>query len=357
MRITLAQVQQSRLPQAIGKCVGGLPAIAAYVNQAQQQLINAAGETGWFGGWMKVAFKVSHCHPYITLPRQFARAINMDVCRFPIRIQNEFYEMLEAGIGLQDFHKCRDWCGALEGYERGVWPSMIDLLPANQLLRVYITDPRDSGLRILIGPAQDQNGNFIYSQDGNNSVNGFYLTFQQPFATSSFIVSNFGGIQKDATYGDVLLFQVDATTGAEVLLSRYAPDEINPAYRRYFINRLPCGCRSNALPVSPCLQSTLNHEHLTTVTAMAKLEFIPANRATDFLIIGNIPALIEECKAIRYADMDTPEAAALETKSHAKAIKYLNQELNHYLGQMQPAVNFAPWGTATLERHRIGSLI
>ncbi len=150
----------------------------------------------------------------------------------------------------------------------------------------------------------------------------------------------------------MLLTQVDSTTGVEVPLSRYAPDEINPAYRRYFINRLPCGCSPPPNPQSP-----IPNPQSVTVTAMAKLEFIPANRPTDFLIIGNIPALIEEVKAIRYADMDKPEAAVLELKSHRKAIKYLNDELRHYLGELQPAVNFAPYGTAHLSRARIGSLI
>lgn len=344
MRTTFAQVRQSRLPEVIGKCASDLPSIAAMVNQAQQQLINAGGETGWWGGWMKVVFTVLRSNPYITLPRQFARAINMDVGRFPIRVQNEFYEMLEAGIGLQGFNQCPDWCGALEGYERGVWPTMVDLTASNQYLRVYITDERDISARILIGPALDQNGNGIYTQDGQNSVNGFYLSMDQPFVTSDFIVTSIGGIQKDATFGDVLLYQVDATTGTQVLLSRYAPDEITPAYRRYFINRLPCG---------------RNEMSATTVsvTAMAKLEFIPVNRDTDFLIIGNIPALIEECKAIRYSEMDVTNAAALEGKAHSKAIKYLNQELTHYLGKLQPAVNFAPFGTAKLEHQMIGRLM
>lgn len=350
MRTTLAQVRQSRLPEVIGKCQSDLPSIAAMVNQAQQQLIIAGGETGWWGGWTKVVFRVLRAHPYITLPRQFARVINMDVGRFPIRIQNEFFEMLPDGIGLQDrghwdaLAKCVNWCGALEGYDRGVWPTMRDLTPTNQLLRVYITDPRDVGARILIGPAQDQNGNGIYTQDGLNSVDGFYIAFDQPFATSDFIVTNIGGIQKDATYGDVLLYQVDATTGAEVLLSRYAPDEINPAYRRYYLNRLPC-----------CGREIDHHE--ITVTALGKLDFIPANRDTDFLIIGNIPALIEECKAIRFSDMEIANAVNMEDKSHAKAIKFLNQELGHYLGKLQPAVNIAPWGTARLEKQGIGTII
>ncbi len=337
------------LPQAIGACATDIPTIAAYVNRAQQMLINAGGETGWFGGWQKTVFKADRCNPYITLPRQFARIINMDVCRFPIRIQNEFFEMLEAGIGLQDFCKCADWCGALEGYERGVWPSMVDLAPANQYLQVWPTDPRDVGKRVLVGPALDQNGNGIYSTDGQATVNGFYLTLSQPFTTSTMIVSHFGAIQKDLTFGDVLLYQVDANTGASVLLSRYGPDEINPAYRRYFIARLPCGCGDVIVPGNPCAPTPGTSPQIP-ITAMAKLEYVPALRDTDQLVIGNIPALIEECKAIRYGDMDTAEAAGLSAKSHAKAIRLLNQELTHYLGKYQPAINVAPFGTARLRR-------
>lgn len=346
---------QSRLPSAIGKCANDVPGVAAYVNQAQQQLIIAMGETGAFGGWQKVVFSVNRCSPYITLPRELARIINMDVCRFPIRIQNEFYEMLEAGVGLQDFCKCPDWCGALEGYERGTFPTMVDITPSNQLLRVYMTDPRDLGKRVLVGPALDQNGNPIYSQDGLNSVNGFYLPLANPFTTSAFQVSSIGGVQKDATFGDVLLYQVDATTGAQVLLSRYAPDEITPSYRRYFIHRLPCGCGTVQVPSNPCVAGVTPPN--VAVTAMAKLEFIPANRTTDFLIIGNIPALIEECKSIRYSDMDAPNAPGLAAKSHLNAVNLLNKELGHYLGKLQPAVNFAPFGTATLERQRIGAMM
>jgi hypothetical protein len=360
MRTTLGQVRQSRLPQSIGRCANDLPEVAAFVNQAQQQLINAGGETGFWGGWEKVAFQATRCNPYITLPRKYARAINLAVCRFPIRMQNEFYELLPDGIGLQDFCSIKgrtDWCGALEGYERGTVVSMTDLTPTNQLLRVYLTDPRDIGKRILIGPAQDQNGNFIYTQDGNPSVNGFYLTLAQPFTTSAFVVTSFSGVQKDATYGDVLLYQVDATTGAQVLLSRYAPDEITPAYRRFFIKNLPCGCHATQVPGNPCVSGAPVPDGVVTVTALCKLEFIPANRDTDYLIIGNIPALIEECKAIRYSDMDEPNAVTLEGKSHQKAIKYLNDELRHYLGELQPAVNLAPFGTATLRRQRIGTLI
>lgn len=347
MRTTVQQAQLSRIPQALGLCVGDVPGLCAYLNEAQPRLINAGGETGFWGGWTKVVFNVNRCTPYITLPRPYARAINMDVCRTPIRIQNEFYEELEAGIGLQGFNACADWCGALEGYERGVFPTLRDL-DANQFLRVYITDPRDVGLRMLIG-GFDQNGNPLYSQDGNNSVTGFYLTFTQPFATSNFMVTGPLTIQKDVTFGDVELHQVDATTGAEVLLSRYAAQETTPAYRRYFIHKLPCSC-GPVLSQSPCVPGTPAVSNQVPVTAMCKYEVLPVSVPTDFLIIGNLAALKEECLSIRYGEMDAPNAAGMAQQHHARAIKLLQDEMRHYLGELQPAVNFAPFGTAFLSR-------
>lgn len=349
IRSTLGMLANSQFPQSIGVCANDLPLIAATANRCQQMLIDAGGETGWLGGWMKVVFAVDRCNPYVTLPREFSRIINLDACRFPMQLQNEFYEFLEAGVGLQSYGKCQNWCGAIGGYGRGFFPVLRELDPVGQQLRVYLTDARDIGRRVLVGPAWDQNGTPIYSQDGNNSVNGFYMTLEQPFTTSTFQVSRFTGIQKDASFGDVLLYQVDATTGLQVLLSRYAPDELIPSYQRYYFNGLPCSC-APVCPQSACLVPVNAVPPTVGVTAICKLEFIPANRATDFLIIGNIPALIEEGKSVRFADMDSANAPLFEAKSHKKAIQLLQNELGGVIGKLNLAVNFAPWGTSRLSR-------
>lgn len=348
MRTSVYQLQQSAFPQVIGACQADLPTICAFANEAQQRLIPAMGETGPWGGWRKIVLQASRCAPYVTLPREVARIIEMSYCRMPVGIRNEFYELMEASIGLQDFCRRTDWCGAVRGYERGTFPSMRDVDPANQFLRLYATDPRDYGKRLLVGPAQDQNGNGIYTQDSLNQVNGFYLTLKQPFDTSQMIVSHFTGILKDPTFGDVLLYQVDATTGAQVLLSRYAPDEISPSYRRYFLSHLPCSCNTHTTQQSPCITGATT-PGVVQVTAIAKLEPVPVNLQTDFLVIGNIPALIEEAKSIRFGRMDTANAITQEAKCHARAIKLLNDELVHYTGR-SIAVNIAPFGTAKLNR-------
>lgn len=352
MRRTLLQARSEfngALEDAIGACANDVPKIAGFVNRAQQQLINAGGETGFWGGWAKVVFAVCREHPYITLPAQFARVINMAACRTGMRIQNEFYEYLEAGIGLQPGTPCHNWCGAFEGYERGVVPTMLDLTPTNQYITVFITDPSDVGKTIVFQNATDQNGNGIYSQLGSNSVIGFPLTLDSPSVSSNFIVTGFNAIVKDPTAGDVLVYQTDATTGAQVLLSRFGPNETNPAYRRYYINRLPCSC-APCLPVSPCLAPNSQPPPKVLVSALAKYEYFPALRDTDNLIIGNIPALIEECQAIRYSTMDAAGSVGMQQAHHLAAIRHLNNELRHYLGELNPAVNFAPFGTARLCR-------
>lgn len=373
MRVTLSSVQQSMLPKAIGSCASDLPTIAAYVNRAQERLINCGGESGWIGGWQHVAFPISPCYPYFSLPPEWSRVINMDICRFPLRIQNEFYEYLEAGPGLQgcpvprnasEFQQInqtpnfgywrRNRCGALQGFERGMnFPLFRDICVTNQFVKIYTTNPLDAGKRVLVGPAWDQNNNPIYTLDGNNQVNGFYLVLGQTSVTSPMVVSRIDGIQKDATYGQLIFKQLDATTGIEVTLSKFSPWETIPAYRRYYINSVP---RFPLCPQSPCVipQPPAGGPPPVPlevpVNALVKLAYTPALLATDFLVIGCIPALIEECKAIRFMDMDAPNAPQMAETYHRRAIKMLQDEMRTYLGELQPAVNFAPWGTAKLER-------
>ena len=323
MRATLKDIKNSRIPELIGVCANDTARIAAVTNEAQQRLIFAGRDAGFWQGWQKVRFSVSPIAPYITLPREFARIINMAVGEQPIYIQNEFYEVLPGGVGPMPDSSCNDWCGTVAGYERGVWPTSIDLMPPNQQVRVYVTDARDIGTRILI-VGLDQNGNEIYSQDGLQTVTGFYITFNTPFVDNGFEVSKITGIVKPVTYGDVLIYQVDQTTGVEVLLSRYKASETNPAYRRYFIAPLPACC-STGTPFN--------------VTAIAKMEYIPVIRDTDFLVIGNIPALTEMVQALRFFSQDVVASHQLGAAHEKRAIKLMRQELEHYVGIENPAVS------------------
>jgi hypothetical protein len=343
MRILrLKDVRQSRIPETLGSCASDNNRLIEIINEAQQRLVFAGGETGWWGSWARTAFTVTGTtNPYITLPRSIARLINMDICRNPVRIQNEFYEFLEAGVGLQP--GCE--CNGLETYDRGMFPTFSDIVPPNKRLRFYITDAADVGRRVLV-QGTDQNGTTIYSLDGVDEVTGIYIPFAQPFVDTPFDIITLTGLQKDFTVGQVRVFEVDTVTGVSRLILTMEPSEEVAGYRRYFLNGLPPNCCGSVLPAPATTQ----------VTAMAKLALIPVQVDSDYLLISNITALKEECQSVRFSEMDDSTSAGQSALHHRKAINLLNGELTFWLGKERPAINFAPFGTAKLSHQRIGSL-
>lgn len=348
-RLTVRDIRASRIPQAIGVNPSDTPELCSFLNEAIERLVKAGGETGWWGGWAKMIFNVDPNNPYITTPREVARLIDIDVCRKPIRIQNEFYEFLEFGYGLQKSfvgasgctnNKC---CQFEEAYDRGTFPTAVDIT-AGMKLRVYLTNAQDAGKRLFY-TGKDTNSQRITSVDNGAEVNGAFITFANPFADGVYNLSELTGIQKDDTLGPIQLVGVDPTTGAETVLATIQPTERNASYRRYFLNGLPKQCQD-------CDSSTTTIQ----VTGIAKLEFVPVANDTDFLLIGNLPALKNECMAVRYSEMDAGAARGLGRENHKEAIRILNEELVHYVGREQPAIHFAPFGNATLQRAALGMI-
>lgn len=346
----LADARRTRIPKSIGACASDEGKLLEIINEAQQRLRDAGGEVGWWGSWAKMIFAVdSAVDPHITLPRNVARIINLDVCRRPVRIQNEFYEFLEAGVGLQPLTNCggnsRHNCNLLETYDRGTFPTFSDLVPGNKRLRFYPTDKADVSRRVLV-QGTDGNGNTIYSLDGTSQVSGIYLTLVFPFIDTPFDIATITGIQKDVTVGVVQIYEVDTTTGTQRRISVMDPSEEVAGYRRYFLNGLPRNC----------CDPTNTGVTTVQVTAMAKLELIPVLFDPDYLYIQNLAALKEECQAVRFGEMDDTTSLTQAAARHAKAINLLNGELRHHLGKEMPAINYAPFGTAKLNHQLIGAL-
>lgn len=336
MRTTLGQLRLSRIPQALGACVTDNNRLLSIVNEAQQRLVFAGGESGWWGTWQWMAFNMVTSYPYITVPRSVARLINMSVCKHPIRIQNQFYEFLDAGYGNMPSSCNCDLCDVQEAYDRGSYPTNLDLVATGnpKKIQVYATDARDYNKRILI-QGTDQNDVTIRSLDNGVDIQGFMMTLATPFVESAMVLHSITGIQKDITVDRVLIYEADTITGTLRLLSTMEPGEQVASYRRYFINRLPTECCTGTATIQ--------------IQALAKLEFIPVAVDTDYLMIGNLPALKLECEAVRYSEMDTDKAQQLAVLKHAQAVRMLNKELEHYLGRERPALKFSPFGSATLE--------
>ncbi len=346
-RNRLIDFRLSRGPQSVGICQADVALCSQFVNAATQRLLLAreSGDTGWWGTWARMVFNVAKTDPFITLPREVARLINVDICRSPVNVQNEFYEFLSFGIGLQDPRtqtgRCRNRdCLLAEVYDRGSYPSFIDLA-ANRILRVYITDVRDIGARILV-QGTDTSDNPIISLDGTDDILGVMLDGTMPFVDSP-TMNSLTGIQKAVTAGPVRFYQVDPNTGTQELILTMEPSEESAGYRRYFLGGLPKNCCDPGSTTAT-----------VQVTGMAKLEFVPVRVDTDYLLIGNIEALIAECESIRYSTMDMPTAKQMAQERHGQAIRLLQGELVHQLGRDLPAISFSPFGSAHLRNQLIG---
>lgn len=348
-RLRLYDLRNSRLPGVLGLCMSDTARLASYVNSAQRRLIlcKEAGEEGWFGTWAEIAFNVSRDQPYLTTSREIARIEAVVACDQPIPINNQLFEYMLFGNGRlpKRFRQCNPNC-LTETYSRNSVPTFVDLSNAPQYLRAYPTNNGDTSARIFY-QGTDQNNRTLYSMDGADRVKGVFYALEYPFSTTAEQFTGILGIQKDQTIGEVEVFQVDPTTGDEVLLLTMQPSETTASYRRYYFNNLPTSCCPGPTTGSNTIQ----------LRGICKLEPLPVYTDTDYLVIQNLEAMIEECASIRYNEVDTTASKQMAQNSHRNAINYLNGELTHYYGKESVAVLVKPYGSADLRKQGIGTMI
>lgn len=306
------------------------------VNQAQYRLITRGK---WWGLYqkIKICLTTSGC---VTWPRQVAGLENIAVCGEPIMARNEWFEFLQDGPGLVPRRGvCNTCCSTDLGWPtrqmfgRGVAPSFNDVHPPNKKLRLYATVPEDYGKRVLV-KGFDGNGGWIRTIEAGDYIDGFYMTLAAPFVDSAMEIKGITSYQKPITEGNVLAYEVDTLTSAQTQMGDFESDELIPSYRRSYISGISGSCSK-------------------TITAMAKLEFIPARNDNDILMIGNLAAIKDMVMAIKKRENNLEgEAIALEQA----ALRELNRELDHYSPTVQTAIRVNVFGSAKLSRKRIGSL-
>ena len=312
-----------------------------YCNDAQERLLidPLCPDEGWYGGWvtMNLSVSVTNGAAYVVTPREIARLIVMGVCQYPVHIRNGFFEYLSYGSGLQPKTCQATGCGsAFNAFERDNVYTLSDLV-GTKTIRIYPTDVRDAGKRVLV-QGDDANGEVILTTDPGTgaSAPGEYIVLAFPFVDSVNTFTSISGLQKDESYGPVQFYQVDPTTLVETPLSSMEPTEGTALYRRYLINGVPS---TNLCCVGV---STIQ------ITAQGRLDFIPVANETDYLTIPNIPALLEECRSIRFGRMDSAGAAQQSVLCHGKAIALLNGQMDTYLGKVNTAVSVPIFGSNKL---------
>ena len=358
-RLRLKDLLESRLPTILGVCQSNWPAVADIVNAAQERLLTCreAGDTGWHGSYAELAMNVSAESPYLVLPREVARLISVDACTCPIEIHNQWYEYLQFGSGRWPKVTCcssGSACARTQGYRRSTVCTFSDIATTNKFLRIYPMEPADINKRVLVG-CRDANGLTQQMLDGPTQVQGIFVYLASPFVDLKYPgtsipleLSAVTAIQKDITLGSLSFYEVDITTGTQRLLLTMAPTETIAAYECYYIRDLPQGC---------CCAPGSTDATLVQLTAMVKLDLIPAVVDSDYLLIQSAEAIIAEAQAGRLSDMDSAAAKVQAIERHRAAVRFLQGQLVHYSGKENIAVSFAPFGSARLENQKIGSLI
>jgi len=330
---------------------------ASFANGAQRRLLycKEAGEESFWGTWAEISFNITRAVPFYTAPREVARLELVDICNRPVSVQSQFTEYLRFGNGHlpKIFRQQHSGCFHPQVLSRNNVPTFTDLTGPPQYIRIYPTDAADVSKAVIM-QGTDSNNNVIYSTLGLNKITGTTVYLDAPFVTVALTGSStplpfnsITGIQKDATVGPVRFTQVDPTTGNELLLHTMEPSETTAYYRRYYFDSLPVNC---------CFDPNTGSTNVF-VQAIAKLELIPVVCDSDYLLIQNMEALIEEAQALRYSTIDSAQAKQNEAIKHRDAVRLLRGELAHYMGTTHPSVWFSPFGSARLERQKIGQLL
>lgn len=313
-------IMDSRIPKALGLCSDS-PELIEYVNEAQERLLQKGT---WWGTVQRARFCASQgC---LTWPREVAAIRAIAVCQDGIPIRNGWYEFTGASWIRDDGD-----CGPLELVDRGTACTYSDIVGTGKKLRFYPTRSEDVGKRILV-QGYDANSLWIRNEDSGVWVDGEYVTLGNPFGDTVSEMTALTGVIKDNTVDRVNVYELDIATGVERQIAFWQATEKVPEYRRSFIPDIDrCQCSASCTSI--------------TVTALCKLKHIPVAIPTDFLIIGNIPALKDMCLSIHRRENNEEQLALALERS---ALRELVREKREMVGDVT-SIWVETQGTAKLE--------
>lgn len=285
----------------------------------------------------------------ITWPRQVGSILAINSCNRPIPISNFWYSYMpwdESHIQCASNNIKNGSIGNVVVDNDGT-TSVFNQIPCNtsMYLQFYITRPEDIGRHITVFGI-DNGGQTIRTQRQDGTwQDGVVLTFALPFVQTTFAVRRVDRIIKDETAGQVNGFQWDgsalrdATNPLLFDLCHYEPSETNPDYIHSRIQGAGKSCVCSGTK---------------QVSALVKLKYTPIKHDDDLVLIDNTDAIRDMIFSIREKEAgNLAQSQALELSS----IRELNRQLRDRFPIEQFQVSFRPFGSASLRKQSIGSLI
>lgn len=343
MRLTLADIKNSGVPQAVGlnACQ---PEFTNLVNDACQRL---ATDGKWWGSYARM--KICITGGCITWPREVMTVEGFNICGWTVPIRNAWFEFQT--YVRAPATNCRADCNLPQLLERGVPPvPQYRSFLTGSTIRLY-PNAADVGKRVLL-QGFDVNGDKVRTVDTVSGavVYGEYVTLAVPFAESTTIFKEpeLTGVQKPVTSYNVVANAVD-TNGVETEIAVWQPSETNPAYRRTFLtNRPRCvsstyRCRDHGDGCKPRDPTCLD----LSADVLYRVEFIPALVDSDWLYINRIDAIEYKMRSLQQERRNEYTDAERNKKA---AISSLRDELEAYSPMQNMVVTQLPEGTAAFNR-------
>lgn len=303
--LTVAEAKDE-IAEAAGICSSDSTRVYAYCNKAVRRLLPK-------GKWKGTYQRYSICTNAgcLVWPRQIETIEAVSVCNSPGVVRNQWFEFNPNGPGIFKTGNCN----GNQLVDRGQVCTFEDIVPSNKQLRVYCDLAADLGKTITFR-GYDDNFNIILTSNGD--IEGETVTLANPFVvtTHPFFWHSITQVIKDVTKGVVRVYEYDTVALTQRLIAIYEPDETLPVYRRSYFP-----------PAN--VTSTGGTCDRVNVDVMAKLRFIPVRKDSDFIMIENLAAICEMIRAIRKFENNLVQEGMIY---EALAVKYLNEELQNYLG-------------------------
>jgi len=276
-----------------------------YINEACERLLVKGKWPSCYG-----RFSIAVTDGLVTWPRQIEtieRFANNDT---PGTVQNDWYEWIETGWGLRDSASGYDGKTLIDRGTNCVFAN-VSIVPG-AFLKVKSSLAADVTPDKILIQGFDFLGNWVRTLSGGVYIDGEYVTITgTTYATTVNRFSRITGIQKTVTDGFISLWEEDPSTGFYNRLGYYEPTETVPCYR---VSLVP-GITTDTPPAY--------------INVMAKLRFIKASVDTDYVLPPNLAAIKLMISAIYKEENNLIQEANIY---EANALRVLNEQLNHYLG-------------------------
>jgi hypothetical protein len=317
---TLNDLRAGTIQNVAGVCVDSNE-FTLYVNDAQRQLMRR-------GSWFDTEHLIKICiyNGCITWPRYVGTVLGMRHCMMhDIQIRNNWYRIIGPS-------NC-GWSSNITARDAGTAPTYNEITGEDgKLIRVYIEKNNDVGKTLKIFGINGTTNLPLQEFVDGAWVDGITLTFAKPFAVTTVPVRRITSVLKQATEGNVHLYEYDTVSATMRDLALYAPSETNPRYRRTTLTNFTC------LP-SAC--SETDGVRYASLEALIKIAFIPVEADNDFLMIDNFDAIKLMVHSLRLEEAGKDAEAAIK---RARAIEELNFEYRDRNPGPQTTVRVSPMG-------------